>query len=1003
MLQLLIFHAVLAVIAPLIVHRFGRQAFLVAALAPASAFVYALWSTPAVLAGNGPQSVIPWVPALGLEIALRMDTLSWLMLLIVSGVGVGVFIYCSAYFSRDASGLSRFTGVLTGFAGSMVGLVLADDLMLLFIFWELTTVFSYVLIGHYFDRKTSRRAAMQAIMVTTAGGLTMLVGIVILGVMSPGGFRISALLADPPSGGLITAAAVCLFVGAASKSALIPTHFWLPGAMAAPTPVSAYLHAAAMVKAGVYLIARFTPIFSTLTVWTWLVIVLGGGTLLLGGYRALRQHDLKLVLAYGTVSQLGLIILITGLGTQAAALAGVTMILGHALFKAALFLTIGVIDAATGTRDLRRLSGLGRAMPTVAVTGALATASMIGFPPFLGYVAKEAALEGLVHDGVPGQPSWVAILVIALITCGSILTVAYGARFVWGAFATKTRQSVIPIPATTADGSPAVTSLVRSEDITHPTWTLKAPGLVLAVLGLVVGVMPSAVEKYLASYAATSSVGDPGHLTLWAGFGIPFWLTLTILGLGAGLFFARRTVESFQAAVPNAQDTERAYRRFMRGLDNLAADITAFTQRGSLPYYLSVILLFMVLTVGSALVFTQGDMVAIKLWDSPAQALAVLVIIPAVIMVSRARRRLKAIVLMGFAGYSVAALFLLHGAPDLALTQVLVETVSIVVMVLVLRRLPPYFSDRPLKTSRFARFALASVVGLIAMGLAVTIPNARIHESVTVDYPQEAYEFGGGKNVVNVALVDMRAWDTVGEITVLLVAATGVASLIFLSRRSGDIYRLNQSPEVIESQQVWSSGSVPGPAAHAAQESFSELVTTTGATQLRSGARFRKWIRAGQTLAPQRRSIIFEVVARLLFHSMIIFALFLLFSGHNAPGGGFAAGLVVGIALIVRYLAGGRYELGEAAPVNAGVLLGLGLFLSAGVGLLGIVLGGEVLQSVIIEFTVPILGDIKFISTLFFDIGVFLLVIGLVLDVLRSLGAEIDTHIDSLGEEGARR
>lgn len=1001
MLGIIIIHAVMAVCAPLVVHRLGRQAFVVMALAPASAFVYALWSAPAVLSGKTPETVVSWIPALGLDIAVRLDTLSWLMLLIVSGVGVAVFIYCSAYFAKEASGLSRFAGVLTAFAGSMVGLVVADDLLLMFIFWELTTVFSYLLIGHYFERKTARRAAMQAIIVTTAGGLAMLVGVVILGVASEGGFRISALLNNPPTGPLITAAAVCMFAGAASKSALIPTHFWLPSAMAAPTPVSAYLHAAAMVKAGVYLIARMTPMFSTISVWTWLVIILGGGTLLVGGYRALRQHDLKLLLAYGTVSQLGLIILIVGLGTQAAALAGITMILAHALFKAALFLTTGVIDASAGTRDIRRLSGVGTAMPVVAGTGILAAASMMGLPPFLGYVAKEAALEGIIHDGVPGQAEWVGTLVVVLIAVGSALTVAYGARFVWGAFATKTTRPVIPLPTHNAEGDVVDSSLVTATTMSRPSWTIQTPGAVLALTGLILGLLPTPLGNTLSGYAHTLPSGDPGYLTLWAGFGAPFWITITILSVGAMLFAARRTVESFQAAVPNAQDSERAYRRFMRILDDAAADVTAITQRGSLPYYLSIILIFTVSVAGYALLRTRPELFQVKLWDTPAQALALAVIVPAVILVARARRRVKAIVLMGFGGYSIAAIFLLHGAPDLALTQVLVETVTIVVMVLVLRRLPPYFSDRPLRASRFGRLALAIVVGVFAMALAVIIPNARIHESVTVDYPAEAYEFGGGKNVVNVALVDMRAWDTVGEITVLLVAATGVASLIFLSRRTGEVFRLRHVDDVIEESRVWSAGTAPVPNKDTDRSTFVEMVTTTGASQLAAPNRFRKWLRAGPTLAPQRRSIIFEVVARLMFHSMVLFGMFLLFSGHNAPGGGFAGGLVVGIALVIRYLAGGRYELGEAAPVNPGVLLGIGLFLSAGVGLVSLIVGGEVLQSVIVEFTVPLLGTVKFISTLIFDIGVFLLVVGLVLDVLRSLGAEIDTHIDTPEAEGA--
>src|SRR5690606_16816575 len=285
--------------------------------------------------------------------------------------------------------------------------------------------------------------AMQAIVVTTAGGLAMLVGVVVLGVQG-GTFRVSEIVADPPAGGAVTAAIVCLLVGAASKSALIPLHFWLPAAMAAPTPVSAYLHAAAMVKAGVYLVARFAPAYSETTVWRSLVIALGAGTLLVGGYRALRQYDLKLVLAFGTVSQLGLIILLVGLGTRGAALAGLAMIGAHAMFKASLFLVVGVVDAAAGTRDLRRLTGVGRALPWTAVAGGLATASMIGLPPFAGYVAKEAGLESLLHGE---GPVWVDTVVLWSVVVGSMFTVAYGLRFWWGAFASKPHLGAPPARA----------------------------------------------------------------------------------------------------------------------------------------------------------------------------------------------------------------------------------------------------------------------------------------------------------------------------------------------------------------------------------------------------------------------------------------------------------------------------------------------------------------------------------------------------------------------------
>ncbi len=978
MLLLLVAHVGAALVAPLLVRWLGRRAFLLLALVPASAVVWALRWASATMDGQGPVESRPWVAQLQMTLSFRLDSLSWLMVLLVGGVGALVLVYSSGYFSSRAAGLGRFAGVLVAFAGSMLGLVTTDDLLLLYVFWELTTVTSYLLIGHYAERKPSRRAAMQAIVVTTAGGLAMLVGVVLLG-EAAGTYRISELVAAPPSGPAITTAVVLLLVGAATKSALVPFHFWLPSAMAAPTPVSAYLHAAAMVKAGVYLVARFAPAFGELGVWRAIVIAVGAWTLVHGGYRALRQYDLKLVLAFGTVSQLGLLVLLVGLGSRAAALAGLAMVGAHAMFKASLFLTVGVIDAATGTRDLRRLHGVGRALPVTAVVGGLATASMMGLPPFAGYVAKEAALEALSDDRTP-----VGIVVVAAVVLGSALTVAYGLRFWWGAFGPAT-VGAVPLP----DDEPAAPLTIR-----RPTPVLVGPAAVLALLGLAAALVPHFGEELLAPHANTYP-GDPGHLTLWAGFGLPLLLTAVALGGGALLFAWRVRVERIQQRLPIRADADLLYRRMMRRLDDLAADVTAVTQRGSLPFYLGTILLVFAAMTVVALSTDPGLFPGpddVRLWDTPGQVAAGGLAAVSAVLAARSRRRLKAVILAGVSGYGVAMLFMLHGAPDLALTQVLVETITLVVLVLVLRRLPPYFSVRPLAASRWVRLAIGLAVGLSVGALALTAPLARTEPPVSVDFPEEAYVYGGGKNVVNVTLVDIRAWDTVGEISVLLVAATGVASLIFLRRRSGDILRTR---DVDAEGVVWAGAGDPMAALRATRPG------ALGRPVSRGPRRTSEWLRGGRTLAPQRRSIVFETVVRLVFHTMVVVALFLLFSGHNAPGGGFAAGLVVGIALIVRYLAGGRYELGEAAPVHPGLLLGTGLFLSAGVGLVALIAGGVVLQSVIIDLTLPLFGHVKLVTSLFFDVGVFLVVVGVVLDVLRSLGAEVDRHSEEAGEGGA--
>ncbi|MFC7403535.1 Na+/H+ antiporter subunit A [Georgenia alba] len=974
MLQLLAIHLVAALVAPSIVGRLGRRAFLLLAAVPASAAVWAALRTPEVLAGEHPTQAVAWVPSLQLELTFRLDTLSWLMTLVVGGIGALVLVSCAAYFSAKASALGRFAGLFVAFAGAMLGLVLTDNTLLLYVFWELTTVFSYLLVAHYHERQSARRAAQQAIVVTTLGGLAMLGGLIVLGEVDGGSYGIRELVASAQAGtlgaaapgALVPVAVGAVLLGALTKSALVPFHFWLPAAMAAPTPVSAYLHAAAMVKAGVYLVARLAPGFArdpaVEQVWQVAVVGIGLVTLLVGGYRALRQHDLKLVLAFGTVSQLGLITVLVGHGERAVALAGLALLLAHALFKASLFLLVAVIDWSVGTRDLRRLSGLGRSMPVAATAGALAVASMVGLPPALGYVAKEAALEALVHGGTTTD-----VLTLVAVAVGSVLTLGYGLRFWWGAFWSK-------------DGVVVPTAQRTSRLI------MAAP-VILAVVGTALGLLPGRLESLLAGHVDTYP-GEAGHLTLWGGLGLPLLITVGVLLLGVLLFVARDPVERFQRLFRDVEGTEGLYRKSLRGLDLLAADVTALTQRGSLPAYLSIVLVtVVVVAAGAAAVGGTAWPERLRPWDSISQAVVVTVVCVAALLVTRARRRLKAVLLLGVCGYGIALLFALHGAPDLALTQVLVETVTLVVFVLVLRRLPAYFSNRPLARSRWWRAILGLVVGTTAALLGVIATGSRVHESVAVHFPDEAYQYGYGRNIVNVTLVDIRAWDTMGEIAVLLVAATGVASLVFLRMRVGRIDRAADVPGV----------GVAGGSDLAARLRTGVLLEP--ARDVRRPGRDRTWLSAAGGVEPQRRSVIFEIGTRFVFHTLGVFSLFLLFSGHNAPGGGFAAGLIAGIALVVRYLAGGRHELGEAAPLHPGLLLGTGLFLSAGVGAVPLFFGGTVLQSAVVDLHLPIFGDVHLATALFFDVGVYLLVVGLVLDILRSLGAEVDRQGELEGKQ----
>jgi multicomponent Na+:H+ antiporter subunit A len=740
-----------------------------------------------------------------------------------------------------------------------------------------------------------------------------------------------------------------LLLGAVTKSALVPFHFWLPGAMAAPTPVSAYLHAAAMVKAGVFLVALLASAFADVPGWRPVLLTLGAVTMVVGGWRALRQHDIKLLLAYGTVSQLGFLLLVAAVGTRSAALAALAMLVAHALFKAALFLVVGVVDHQAGSRDLRVLSGVGRAMPVVATLAVLAGASMAGVPPLVGFVAKESVLAALLDlaeggDGT-GLHGWAGWLVVAAVVTGSALTAAYTARFLWGAFATK----------------PGVVTT----EVERPAAGFVAAPALLAVLSLLLGFTGHALTELLLPYAEQFPPGahEP-VLALWHGLNPALLLTAVSLAAGALLFAARGAVQRFQGALSFPFSAQQGYQAAVRALDRVAVELTARTQRGSVAIYLAVILTVVIVVSGTAMLRgVTGEELHWTWWDTPAQAGVGLVIAIASVLTARSRRRLRAVVLVGVTGYGTALLFQLHGAPDLALTQLLVETVTIVVFVVVLRRMPEYFTDRPLQRNRYWRMALGAGLAATVAGFLLLGSSARTQPAVSERFAEEAVAYGGGANVVNVTLVDIRAWDTMGELAVLVVAATGVASLIFLERRGAAVRRVADLPRERR----------PDP---------------RGSRQGR-----RTWLSGGRTLAPDQRSIIFEVVTRLLFSSIVVFSLYLLFSGHNNPGGGFAAGLVTGLALLVRYLAGGRYELDEAAPIDAGVLIGSGLATAAVSALAPLAFGGQVLQSAVTDLHVPLLGDVHLVTSLFFDIGVYLVVVGLMLDLLRSLGAGIDRHI----------
>lgn len=970
MILSLVLFGLVAVVTPFAARGLGRRIFPIIALVPTGVFAWLLWHVPEAAEGSVVTERLPWIPALGIELSFRLDPLALLLALIVTGVGALVLLYCTWYFRDDEPQLGRFAGLLLAFAGVMLGLVTADDVFVLFTFWELTSVLSYLLIGHDSAKRESRGAALQALTVTVFGGLTMFVGLVVLTVAG-GTTSLSELIASPVTGVVAEVGVALVLVGAISKSALVPFHFWLPAAMAAPTPVSAYLHAAAMVKAGVYLVMRLAPGYAELEVWHPLLIGIGGFTMLVGGWRALRQTDLKLLLAYGTVSQLGFLVLVASIGTRDGQLAAGALLLAHALFKAALFLTVGIIDHATGTRDVRELSGLGRRMPWIAAIATVAAASMAGLPPVLGFVAKETVFHAQLAYGAEGGAWAWAGLVAAVV--GSVLTVAYSARFVMGAFG---RKPGVPEPPLHEE-SPLIAV---------------APG-VLAVASLAAALAIALVEPLIAA----ASVGLPGpddyHLALWHGLEPALWISLGVYALGALMVWRRVAVSRAQASLPDTFEAGRGYLRIVRGVDRFAAWLTTLIQSGGLPGYLAVTVTVLILAVGGAALLNDSWPSEVRFADEPAQPVVGLVIVVAALAVVIVRQRLAAALLAGVTGFGLVVLFGAGGAPDLALTQGLVEAITIVVFVLVLRRLPRNIQSRKSTVSAPVRALIGTLAAVVMAVVGVVALGARREPSISEGLPPLSID-AHAKNIVNGLLVDIRAWDTLGEVSVLVAVATGVASLIFVSGRTGGAPRLDVGAPRDRLRPL----PEPADTMRAPRRRLSEVEGETDAAAEAAATR-QTWLLAGRTISPRNRSILLEVLVRLLFHPAIVVSIYLLFVGHNAPGGGFAGGLVAGLALVARYLAGGRYELGEALPVDAGRVLGAGLLLAAGTAAAPLLFGATVFQSAWFETEVPVLGVLSVGTSTLFDIGVYLIVVGLVLDILRTLGAEIDRQIDEAGED----
>ncbi|TWO68513.1 monovalent cation/H+ antiporter subunit A [Caenimonas sedimenti] len=902
---------------------------------------------PAVAEGSVIETHWAWLPSLGVELILRIDGFAWLFGMLVSGIGALVVLYARYYLSADDPA-ARFYSLLLAFMGAMLGIVLSGNLVQLAVFWELTSVLSFLLIGYWTHRKDARRGARMALVVTAAGGLCLLGGVVLLGHIA-GSFELSAVLAAGDrvrAHPLYLPALVLVLLGALTKSAQFPFHFWLPHAMAAPTPVSAYLHSATMVKAGVFLLARLWPVLSGTDAWFWIVGGAGLTTLLIGAYAAMFQNDLKSLLAYSTISHLGLITLLLGMNSPLAAVAAVFHMMNHATFKASLFMAVGIIDHETGTRDMRRLDGLYPFMPGTAKLAMVACAAMAGVPLLNGFLSKEMFFAETLY--VQSSP-WIGYGLPFAATVAGVFAVVYSLRFGHDVFFGDPPRDCPRVPH-------------------EPARWMRVPIELLVVTCLVVGILPEwSVGPFLAAASRPVVGGDlPAYsLAIWHGFNAPLLMSLVALAAGLSIYvaFAGRFKQRGlrQTPIMNRFDGKRIFERCL-AVASLSA--RAILQRTS-SRHLQVQMLWMFVVAG-AVALASALVVPLE-WGDRARVPATVEFVllwtvggaAAIGAAWQAKfHRLMALTLLGVVGTIVCLTFAWFSAPDLALTQLAVEAVTMVLFLLGLRWLPkriPVEEAGPARRARWRRrrdFLLAAVAGTGIAALSYAMLTRTGYQSISPYFIQNALPLGGGTNVVNVMLVDFRAFDTFGEITVLGTVALTIYALL---RR----FRPPREVSTLPPQQ--------------------QAVPADGTTDLvKPQEQAYKDPAQGYLLVP-------SVLVRLLLPIAMVVALHLFLRGHNQPGGGFVAGLVLATAFIAQYLVGGTDWVEDRLDLNPPWWIAAGLLLVVATGLGSLAWGYPFLTTHTAHVTLPWFGQLHLPSAALFDAGVFAVVLGATLLMLTPL------------------
>jgi len=920
-----------ALIPPLAV-RAGRNVCTAATAAVTGlSLVILLTEAPAVYSGSVPQVNFSWLPQLGLSFSFFIDGLGLFFAGLIPAIGLLIILYARFYLDRSDP-MGRFFCYLLLFQGSMVGIVLSDNILLLVVFWELTSLSSFLLIGYWYHLPASRAGALMALVVTGAGGLALMGGMLLLGHVA-GSFELTEILARGEAikeSPLYLPVLLLILLGAFTKSAQFPFHFWLPHAMAAPTPVSAYLHSATMVKAGVFLLARLWPVLSGTQEWFLIVSLTGLVTMVIAALIALFKEDLKALLAFSTVSHLGLLTMLLGFGTRMALIAAAFHVLNHATFKAALFMSAGIIDHETGTRDIRKLGGLRHVLPITSGLAIIAAASMGGVPLLNGFLSKEMMLEEASHTVYAGQ-AWLFPL---LATIGALLSAAYSARLVFHVFLGPARHDYPHHPH-------------------DPAFGMWLPVAILVVPVIAIGVMPATFAGAIVERTASAIAGGalPAyHLAVWHGVTPALAMSAIALAGGLALLWAYPQANRMRLAVPRPE-AMTMFKASVAGFVLASRGMLRRTDNGSLPRYLAVIIVTIGLLglagfLGAAPAPIAGDRATLPA-SLPAITGWLVLLLACGLIVWCHYDRLAALIVTSIVGLVVSLAFVQFSAPDLALTQISVEVVTTILLLLAINLLPRKTPDELPRRAKLGAGALA-VFGGIGVAALVYAVMTRGFETISGYHIEQSKPGGGGTNIVNVILVDFRGYDTFGEIIVLAIAALSIFALLDSAMHGAAARRLAR-------------------------------------------VRFEQQ-------AHDPHPLMLMVVTRILLPLSLMVGVYILLRGHNLPGGGFIAGLVVAIAFLMQYMASGYVWARRRARFDADAMIGGGVALAGLTGLASLLFDRPFLTSTFEYFHLPLFGEIELASAMAFDLGVFFTVVGTCLLSLATL-----SRVEERAEQASNR